>query len=603
MISFYDWEVFKYDNLVVIIDPFAKTEHVFVNDPEGFGHYYEDHKNDIWIGYNNRHYDQYISKAVLAGFDAWDMNDWIINKHKAGWEFSSLLAKYPMINYDLMLLGKSLKQLEGFQGHNIHETGVPFNIDRKLTPAEIEETIGYCRNDVLESINIFLETKSDFDAQLGLIKMFKLPLSMMGKTKAQLSAEVLECERINHNDEWELSTLPCLRLDKKRWLTVKRKKKKSDSEDEADSPAKTIGKVYMSPAEWFLTKEYQDYRYFFECKVAGVLHQFGWGGLHGAIKKFHYKCKKGELLIHVDVASYYPSLMIMWNLLTRNSRNKKRYAEIKKLRLKLKHEGKKKEQAPLKIVLNGTFGLSKDPNNKGYDPLMANMICVNGQLLLLDLIEKMSAVESFQLIQSNTDGLIVKIHERDFEQLDDICYEWEQRCRVDLEFDYISEIWQKDVNNYVFKYWGKDKFERKGAYVKELSRIDNDLPIINKALVDYMTKGTPMQQTIRECDEMIMFQKVCKLTSNYKYVTDNTGAEYYNKCYRIFASTDESDGLIQKVKYEKGRLRKDKFANTSEHSRIVNGDITGSRCPDWLDKEWYCNLALKRLEQYGIDLQ
>ena len=138
MISFYDWEVFKYDNLVVIINPFTKEDVVIENDPEALRRYYEAHKNDIWVGYNNRHYDQWITKAVLAGFDAWKMNDWLINQGRQGWEFSSLLSNYPMINYDLMLLGKSLKQLEGFQGHNIHETGVDFRIDRKLTQEELE---------------------------------------------------------------------------------------------------------------------------------------------------------------------------------------------------------------------------------------------------------------------------------------------------------------------------------------------------------------------------------------------------------------------------------------------------------------------------------
>lgn len=48
--------------------------------------------------------------------------------------------------------------------------------------------------------------------------------------------------------------------------------------------------------------------------------------------------------------------------------------------------------------------------------------------------------------------------------------------------------WEKDVNNYVFIF-SNGKVERKGAYVKELSPLDYDLPIINKALVDRLVKG------------------------------------------------------------------------------------------------------------------
>lgn len=534
------------------------------------------------------------------------MNEWIITKGRQGWEYSSLLRNYPMINYDLMLLGKSLKQLEGFQGHNIHETGVDFRIDRKLTEEEIEETIRYCRNDVLESINIWMETKSDFDAQLGVINMFKLPISYMGKTKAQLSAEVLECEKVERDDEWDIFTLPCLRLSKVREITVKRKKKK-EQEDYGDDD-RVLGKKHCRPDQWFISEENHDYRLYFECKVNGVLHQFGWGGIHGAPKKYHHKCGKNEIMLHIDVSGYYPRLMIFWDLLSRNSKNKDRYKWIYDYRVKLKHEGKKKEQAPLKIVLNAAYGITKDPNSKAYDPRNANLICVNGQLLLLDLLEKLEAgVPSFQIVNSNTDGLIIKIDLDDFDLVDDICYEWEQRTRMILDFDYIDEIWQKDVNNYIFHFMDDlangrkaGTYERKGAYVKELSKIDNDLPIINKAVVDYIIKGIPVEDTVKECDDLQMFQKICKLTNKYKYVVDDAGHEYYNKCFRIFASRREEDGKICKVKDIKGRMRKDKFGNTSEHSFIENGSVEGKEVPWYLDKGWYIELAKKRLEQYGV---
>jgi DNA polymerase len=132
--------------------------------------------------------------------------------------------------------------------------------------------------------------------------------------------------------------------------------------------------------------------------------------------------------------------------------------------------------------------------------------------------------------------------------------------------------------------------------VKELGPMDNDLPILNKALNDYMLKGIPVETTINNCDELVMFQKISKLTSNYDYVTHND-KKYYNKCYRIFASTYSSDGPVKKIKTG-GRA--DKFANTSENSFIENGDITGVKVPMRLDKGWYINEAIKRLEQYGV---
>lgn len=591
---FYDFEVFRYNWLIVAIDPEKDKPYVIWDDPEALEKLHGQYKEDIWIGFNSRHYDQYILKSILCGLSAWECNEWIIYKHQPGWSFSELLRKIFLINYDVMPLNSSLKQLEGFQGHNIHESSVDFRIDRPLTEAEKAETVGYCTNDVEETVNVFLENVNDFNALLWLVKEYNFPLSYMSKTKAQISAEILECEPKERGDEWDLSVLPCIQLqDKKRWLTVKRKKKKGEIETGTD---KRVGKVFMRPDEWFLQPDYQDYRLYFETEVAGVPHVLAWGGIHGGLKKYHYKCTPEYLMIHVDVASYYPRLMIFHDLLTRNAKHPEKFREIYERRIALKHAGKKKEQAPLKIVINGTYGICKDAQNKAYDPRNANLVCINGQLMLLDLIEHLQAVDSFELIQSNTDGLIIKIKRSDFEAVDDICYEWESRCQMELEFDYISEIWQKDVNNYVFKQFD-GKTERKGAYVKELGPMDNDLPILNKALIDYMLSGVPVEETINDCDELIMFQKIGKLTANYDYVTWND-KKYYNKCFRMFASTSSFDGPVKKIKQTGGRA--DKFANTSQNSFIENGDITGSKVPMRLDKSWYISEAIKRLEQYGV---
>lgn len=593
MLTFYDFEVFKHNWMVVLIDP----EHIdtpveVVDDADALTAYYESHMNDIWVGFNSRHYDQYILKGILTGCKPWDINEWIITKHQPGWSYSFLLRKIFLINYDVMPLNSSLKQLEGMQGHNIYESGVDFRIDRPLNQKEIRETLQYCTNDVRETMNVFAANISDFNALLWLVKEFNFPLSYMSKTKAQISAEILECEPVERTDEWDIQVLPCIQLkDRDRTLTVKRKKKKDDPEDSGDKKVETI---QGRPDRWFMTQKYQDYRYYTICKVAGVDHQFGWGGIHGARKQYHYRCDADHLMLHVDVASYYPRLMIFHNLLTRNAKRPERFPEIYHQRLKLKHEGKKKEQAPLKIVINGTFGICKDANNKAYDPRNANLICVNGQLMLLDLIEHLEAIDSFELIQSNTDGLIIKIHRDDFDAVDDVCYEWESRCNMELEFDYIQEIWQGDVNNYVFTQYD-GKVERKGAYVKELSPMDNDLPIINKALVDCMLHGIPVEQTIRSEKSLIAFQKICKLSSKYDYVTHN-GKKYFNKCYRVFASRDPSDGPVKKIK--SADKRSDKFGNTSIHSFIENGDISDVGIPSKLDLDWYIELAEKRLVKF-----
>ena len=154
---FYDFEVFKHDWLAVFIDVTRKTEQVIVNNPDELKALYEANTSDIWVGFNNRHYDQYIMKGILLGLDPKRINDWIIVQKREGWQFSSVFNKIPMTNYDVMPNPPvGLKTMEGFLGSNIKETGVPFDINRKLTKAEIEETIKYCRHDVEQTIKVFL---------------------------------------------------------------------------------------------------------------------------------------------------------------------------------------------------------------------------------------------------------------------------------------------------------------------------------------------------------------------------------------------------------------------------------------------------------------
>ena len=200
MILFYDWEVFKYDSLVVIVDPVNRNEYVFANDRVGFIKFYNEHKNDIWVGFNSRDYDSWITKAVIADFNPYDMNDWIINKKRKGWEFSSILRDVQLYDFDCFTGYYGLKTLEAFQGNNIKESSVPFNINRKLTPQELAETISYCKTDVYETIKVFLKRKEEFDAQMALLKEFNLSLQHISKKKPKLSAHILGAKKQYRNE-------------------------------------------------------------------------------------------------------------------------------------------------------------------------------------------------------------------------------------------------------------------------------------------------------------------------------------------------------------------------------------------------------------------
>lgn len=574
LLNFYDFETFIYDWLMVAINPIEQKKTVIINDPEKLKQYYDEHKQQIWIGYNSRSYDQYILKAILLGFNPKEVNDWIILKGRKGWEFSSMFNRIPLYNYDCMNKFYSLKQLEGFMGNDVRETSVPFDIQRKLNELELHQTVKYCTHDVEQSMEVFMRTKANFDAHMNLLKTFNLGLNNISKTQAQLSALALGCSRKDWMDEWDLQFVDTLKLGK-----------------------------YAYIMDWFKDPANHDYKNSLTTDICGVPHVFGWGGIHGAPD--HALHRKG-LLLHVDVTSFYPSIMIRYDMLSRNVKDKAVYKQIYDTRVALKKAGKKAEQAPYKIILNSTYGICKDPSSSAYDPRQANNVCVNGMLLLCDLLQKLEGY--INLIQSNTDGLIIAMPERFersdtsvkewFDTVDDICYEWEQRTGMSLGFDVITEIFQKDVNNYLFKF-EDGKIERKGAWLKELNDLDFDLPIVNKALVEYMVHGTPVEKTIRECKELKQFQKIVKVSSKYLCGWHN-GKKLQDKTFRVFASAIPFNTYIGKVKMKNGNESIEKFANTPGHCFIWNENINDLLAPPDLDKQWYVDLAKKRLEAFGV---
>lgn len=573
MLNFYDFEVFKHDWMVVVINPVAHDERVIINDADALTALYEEHKREIWVGYNNLHYDQFIFKGILCGFDPKAINDFIIAEGHKGWQYSSLLRKVYMVNYDVFhpRTDRGLKTHEAYLGNDICETTVPFDIDRKLTEAEIAETVKYCRHDVEQTIEVFMQRKSEFDARMDLLKMFNLPLVYLGKTDAQLTAIILGAERPARprDDEFDIVPLPCLDLGS-----------------------------YDFIRSWYLDPANQDYSATLDFDIAGCPHKCAWGGLHGAIAKY-----AGEgYFINVDVESYYPAEMIAHELLSRNVQDPSKFKGIRDHRIELKH-AKDPRQKALKLVVNGTYGASKDKFNALYDPRQANMVCVNGQLMLIDLMHKLVRDVGAEIIQSNTDGVLIRMPDgfdggpdAFYDRVDDVAYEWEHRTGMGLEFDEFTRVYQKDVNNYVLVA-ADGSMKTKGAYVKKLGPLDYDLAVVNKALVEFMVHGVPVEDTIMADDDLIDYQRVVKVSGKYKYGVHGH-ERLTDKCFRVFASTRESDGMIGRVKA--GKAKPEKFGNTSEHSFIDNGDVHDKKCPGYLDKSWYIQLAKTRLAQFGV---
>ena len=567
-LHFYDFEVFEKLWTVVFIDPQRRQETVIVNDKSKLESYYNQYKNEIFVGFNSRNYDQWIFKGILAGFNPKTVNDWIIVKDRKGWEFSNLLRKFPINNFDVFTGYNGLKTLEAFMGNDIRETTIPFDYKGEFTPEMIEEVIKYNRHDVEQTIQVFIHRINEFNSQVALLDTFDLPRSYIGKTQAQLAAIILKAQNVETNDEWNIRLPDTLRLSK-----------------------------YRHVADWFLDPSNHDDDKSLTVDVAGVPHVFAWGGVHGARDKYVHSCQDDEVMLMVDVDQLYPSLMVYYNLLSRAVQEPERFRIVLDTSLKLKAEGKKKEREPYKRICNITYGAMGDRYNAMFDPLHRKLVCIFGQLLLLDLIEKIEPL--CELIQSNTDGILVRVKRANLDRFRAAVTEWENRTMLHMSYDEFTKVYQGDVNNYL-AIDIKGKIKSKGAYVKELGSLDNDLPIVNKAIKDYLVHGIHPRDTIMASDKLIDFQKVVKVSSKYAYGTLND-ERLTDKTFRVFASMRPNDGLIGKVKVEGGTI--EKFANTPEKCFIWNDSVKDVAIPAYLDRSYYIGLAESRLlDKFGVTI-
>ena len=107
----------------------------------------------MYIGFNSKHYDQYIIKAITYGYspeEVKQVNDYIIGGGQ-GWQCPLLDFFFKFNNVDIRddtQQGLFLKAIEGHLGMSVKESSVPFDIDRPLTAEERAETEFYCKHDV-----------------------------------------------------------------------------------------------------------------------------------------------------------------------------------------------------------------------------------------------------------------------------------------------------------------------------------------------------------------------------------------------------------------------------------------------------------------------
>lgn len=580
----YDCEVFAYDWLVTLKDKETGIYTCIWNDNEALKMALSD--DCIYVGFNSKHYDQYIIKAIAADLtpqEVKQVNDYIIAGGQ-GWQCPQLADYYFRFNNvdirDDTQQGLSLKAIEGHLGMSVKESSVPFDIDRPLTPEEKAETEFYCKHDV-DTAERLIDIRKDYlKNKINLGRLAGLDeVKAMGMTNAKLTAAMLTATKKPHDDERKYVYPSNLR---KEYI-----------------PSEVF--AFFDRMYDFSIPDSELFKGKFNLNIGECPVTLGYGGIHGAIPNFFWEETEDRGIWNEDVGSYYPHLCTINGYTSRNIPSPQIYEDILESRMKAKAAGDKHTANALKLVCNTTYGCLLNQYNDLYDPLMGRSVCISGQLYLLELAEHCyQEIKGLRIVQLNTDGIMVECDKKDYDTLTAICAEWQSRTGFNLEEDTVIKIAQKDVNNYVEVQPG-GKAKAKGGYlVKGIApagafNINNSCVIVATALKEFFVNGTPVEDTINGCDDIFQFQIIAKAGAKYKetyHVVDGV-KEPVQKVNRVYATADERYGKIYKVKSEDDSTAK--IEMLPEHC-IIDNDNQLSISD--VDKSFYIDMARKRVNDF-----
>lgn len=580
----YDCEVFAYDWLVTLKDKETGIYTRIWNDNEVLRMALSD--DCIYVSFNGKHYDQFIIKGIAADFTPQEIkqvNDFIIGGGQ-GWDCPLLKDFYFVFNNvdikDDMQKGLSLKAIEGHLGMSVQESTVPFDIDRPLTEEERREVEFYCDHDVDTTEKLIDIRKNYLKNKVQIGRLAGLPdVKAMGMTNAKLTAAMLKASKKPHDDE--------------------RKYVYPDN----------LKKEYIPPEVFaFFDKMYDpsisDKDLFggkLEFQIGECPGVVGYGGIHAAIPNYFFEETGDRVIRNKDVASYYPHLMTLCGYTSRNIPSAEVFENVLETRMKAKASGDKATANALKLVVNTTYGALLNKYNDLFDPLMGRSVCITGQLFLMELAQHLyKDIPGLKIVQLNTDGIMVECDKKDLDTLNEICDEWQSRTGFELEEDSVFKIAQKDVNNYVEVQPSGDVKKKGGYLVKGISEvgawnINNSCCIVATALKEYFVNGTPVEETIENCDDIFQFQIIAKAGAKYReayHIVDGV-KEPVQKVNRVYATKNERYGKLFKVKEEDDSTAK--IEMLPEHCIIDNDNHLSISD---VDKDFYIKMAKKRVNDF-----
>lgn len=269
-------------------------------------------------------------------------------------------------------------------------------------------------------------------------------------------------------------------------------------------------------------------------KFYGTTYTIATGGLHSQDRPAVLTSTDDYTYIHYDISSFYPSVMVAYNIAPKHLNNNvfvKMVDYFRLTRIKCKHtkdeDGlvvagvhNKLAAEALKIVINAIYGKFGFEMFFLFDRFAQMQVTINGQLMVMMVVEALE-LDGIHVVSANTDGIIVKLpkdKEEDFKRITD---DWCAQNKLGADSERYKLFVTRDINNY-FDIQSNDKVEYKGSldpkqYLKDLKK-GYDMPVVAKAVFEYFAHGVSVMETLRNHKDILDFCKTQNVGKQFEVV-------------------------------------------------------------------------------------
>ena len=547
----------------------------------------------LFCGYNNHHYDDVIINYILEYYDAmskipvgrttdsiFNLSTKIINSDEGD---TSSFKRWKYAHYfdsmDLLTMLFSSKLRVGLKEmqvtmhyKNVQEYSGDFN--SYLSDSDIDDMIQYNINDVDSTTELLNRCKKDIDLRLYIEEEYGFNALSMDSVKfgeTLLAKKYCEETGISYKSLKEMRSpmdyiplkdviLSCIQYKNPKFQEVLRDMK----------------------SQVVYSKERKGYEKKFV--LSNVVYSIGVGGIHTINKPKIFLPNANEYIGHADVASMYPSFIVQYKFIPRHLGESfwKVYKHVYEERLSAKHSGQKLKNLALKLTLNSVTGKMQQETSWMYDPFMVFRIRINGQLVLLMLVDRLLEL-GCKIIQVNTDGVMYIARKDQKDDVQKAINEVEQITRLNFETDNYEAFYQCAVNDYfgVVEGYSSTKdpelIERKGMFITENKLGKGMAPVvIPKAVINYLITGQSVAEFIRNDTDIKDFLMTQRVDKKFKVEWGDTQVQRINRFYASnsgrYLYKVRPDGGYDNMLKDSGVMILNKFDDKPISERKINYD-------------------------------